>query len=113
MRHIRLFIFYSALAVTVTARAEDDPSPPNGGRAEQALRTAGEVAGAVAGGVAGDAIAGPKGGMAGSAIGEKAGGAVGTAGGQVLDRHAVENHQSGRGGPDDPRYDPSTLFNQR
>jgi hypothetical protein len=110
MRHIRLFLVWSALVVTVTARAED-PSPPNGGRAEQALRTAGEVAGAVAGGVAGDAIAGPKGGMAGSAIGEKAGGALGAAGGQVLDRHAVENQQSGRGGPNDPRYDPSTLFN--
>ena len=42
MRHIRLFLVWSALVVTVAARAED-PSPPNGGRAEQAFRTAGAV----------------------------------------------------------------------
>jgi hypothetical protein len=75
---------------------------PNGGKAE--------AVGKVAGGITGAAVGGARGGSAGAAAGQMAGEALGAKAGEYLDRHAEENQKSGRGGPNDPRYDPRTLF---
>lgn len=107
---VSLFVA-SILFYTGSSLANDsNPATPNGGKAADVVSTAGAVAGAVLGGWAGEAVAGPKGGLAGGVLGEKAGNALGEQAGRVLDEHAAENQRSGRGGSDDPRYDPATLF---
>lgn len=84
---------------------------PNDGRAESLLGNTGAVLGGGAGAAAGAALSGNPAvsgatGVAGSLAGER----IGRAAGSALDNRAVENAKSGRGGKDDPRFDPRTIF---
>lgn len=90
-----------------TAKAEQH----NDGRAEAVgkiiVGAAGAAAGAAAGTVAGKAAT-----AAAAVMFQSIGEGAGAAAGRYLDRRADENRQTGRGGADDLRYDPRSLFNQ-
>lgn len=110
MKRVRL-AGLSLLLISASAFG-DEPAKPNDARAEAAGRKAGEIAGAVAGGLAGAATGGRAGELAGATAGSQVGGEAGAAAGRVLDQHADANRASGRGGPDDPRYNPMSLFDR-
>ena len=102
----------------VNGSDDSDSAKPNGGRAEAVMTNTGKFVGAVGGATAGFVVGAPFSPVgqaafsaAGGSIGDMAGGAVGRNAGQALDRNAEENQRSGRGGENDPRYDPSTLWN--
>jgi hypothetical protein len=65
--------------------------------------------------IIGGAVTGTLRGAAAGAISTLRGGAIGAAGQALredIDRSRLDNQQSGRGGANDPRYDPRTLFSR-
>lgn len=101
-----------AAALLLTAAPAIAETPANGGKAQAVGQAVGSVAGAVAGGaVAGTFGGGTNAGNAGSAAGALAGEKIGGAVGAYLDKRAEDNQRTGRGGAEDPRYDPRSLFN--
>ncbi len=100
------------MLIIATASLADEKGKPNDGKAEAAMSNVGEVMGTVVGGVGGAAIGGERGGLAGAAVGVKVGAAAGASAGRLLDSQADENKKTGRGGVEDPRYNPLTLFNR-
>ena len=111
--NIYISILAGILSCTVylsTAIAKDKP---NGGKAEAVGKTIGAVTGAAIGGAAGVIVGGAGGSVgmgaglaAGSTAARLAGAAAGAAAGKSLDIDAERNAKSGRGGIDDPRYNP-------
>jgi hypothetical protein len=109
--HSSALLIFGGSAICHGADTAVQNPTPNNGRAESIGRTAGEVAGAIIGTVIGEAR-GSRSAAAGSVVGEKIGGNLGAGAGQVLDQHAAENQRTGRGGPDDPRYNPASIFDR-
>jgi hypothetical protein len=98
-----------AVSLFGAANALAQTTQPNHGRAENL----GRVVGSIAGAAAGAAVTPPTSRLAGAAANaaaQSAGAAAGAAAGRYLDKQAEANAKSGRGGPNDPRYDPLTLF---
>lgn len=99
-----------ATAVPPTAIAQS--GKPNDGKAETIGKVIGGVAGAAAGAAVGGARGGAAGAGAGGTAGQMTGERIGASAGRYLDERAEENKRTGRGGPDDPRFNPFSLFNR-
>lgn len=67
---------------------------------------------AIMGGVVTGAMRGAAAGAVSTVRGAAVGGAL-QEGKQIIERRRTENQKSGRGGSDDPRYNPGTLIKQR
>jgi hypothetical protein len=106
-------IFHATLFLSVATHAlpsNASDEKPNGGKAEAVGQAVGGAAGAAVGTLTGAMRGGQAGAAAGERVGEAVGARLGGSAGQYLDERAAENAKTGRGGPDDPRYDPSSLF---
>jgi hypothetical protein len=95
-----------AMLCPLSAQAKDF----NGGRAEGALGSVGKALGAGGGAALGTLRGGTTGAVIGGSLGSDAGEALGKKWGKDLDKHAERNHAEGRGGSEDPRFNPSTLL---